>query len=123
VSKGLVPFKYISLLDQLHFCAEILEFRERLILEPLNDPDHMSHFCNHKYFQWFTGEAEKYKQADVYKSQMQKATAGGKQLIFLPIALQFFFDDFSITLKKKAGGLYVAIANLPSDLKSQEFYR
>ena len=43
--------------------------------------------------------------------------------ICIALGLQFYYDDFSLTLKKKGGGMYMSVVNMATHTANNKRYR
>jgi len=41
----------------------------------------------------------------------------------VPLAIHFYVDDFGVTLKRKAGGMYISVANITWDAMNNKDFR
>ena len=130
VALGPTTFTYVSLLDQLAMCVALDRFQASIIVEHQGvsmlteaeeeagvEEEAYGHFTAHEYFRMFLEEFA------TFKDSLSTAGKSSRYDVVIPLALQFYYDDFQIRNKKKAGGLYIAIANLPLGVKNADLFR
>ena len=106
----IVPFYYLSLMDQVAQLFYDRDFVNKLIRRSTAQKDVIGSSTGSRWFTKFMASLKEFQA--LYPNE-----------ICIPLAGQLYFDEFGLTDKKRCGGLYFSFCNLPYHVTHEENYR